>query len=90
MREKKKRERERGGEEETLRNANGEREEEKREKEAAIKQIWTGVRLAGRCGHREYCGRKGTAWGEPHFFFLIFTADAPPSPASLSVNHRLF
>lgn len=70
---KKEREREIGGEEETRRNANGEREreEEKREKEAAIKQIWTCVRLAGRCGHCEYCGRKGTAWGETTLLLLL-------------------
>lgn len=46
-----------GGEEETA----ADREEEKTEKEAAIKLISTSVR--GRCGRREYCGRKGTAQG---------------------------
>lgn len=45
-----------------------EREEEKREKEAAIKQNSTGVRLTGRCGHRENCGRKGAAKGGTTLF----------------------
>lgn len=81
-------ERERGGEEETpetpKERGRGEREE-KREA-AAIKQIWTGVRLAGRCGRCEYCGRKGVR--KLHGGKLGFYASAQPRcryPALISI-----
>lgn len=94
VREKKVREGDRG-EEETPRNANEERERGGKEKsEGGCNKTNLDVCASCRCGHCEYCGRKGTAWGKPLFFccfFLVISyAAAPPSPASLSVNHRLF
>lgn len=80
------------GEEETPRNATkieGEREREKgkkkRVKEAAIKQIWTFVRLVA-VDTVSIAEGRGLHGGKPLFFcffFLVISyAAAPPSPAS--------
>ena len=67
------------------------RERGKEKSEGGCNKTNLDVCASCRCGHCEYCGRNGTAWGEPLFFccffFLVIPhAAAPPSPASIPLS----
>lgn len=71
VREKKVREGDRGRRGDTEERQRRERERGKEKSEGGCNKTNLDVCASCRCGHCEYCGRKGTAWGETTLLLLL-------------------